>query len=323
MDEARASCAVDISGRGAAARLRRRCRRARSATSTTSWPRSSSGRWPRNAKLTLHLDGRGGHQRPPHDRGGVQGVRAGAARRGGARPDRGRRAEHQGDARVSASARRDRGRRLRDGQPALGREGARARRRARARSRATTTSSARRTGWSCPAWARSRRRCTTCASSGSTSVLASARGAGVPVLGICLGMQLLFERSEELERDRRPRAARRRGAPLDAGGLRMPHIGWNEVAFRAGLAAHRRPARRTAAPSTTCTRWRPAPARPRGRDRHRRVRRAVRHARRARATSSACSSTPRSPRAHGLALLRNFAALCAARARRRSAAARA
>jgi len=57
--------------------------------------------------------------------------------------------------------------------------------------------------------------------------------AGVPVIGLCLGMQLLFERSVEHE-----------GAPgigllagdvvrLPAGpGLKLPHIGWNLVRWR-------------------------------------------------------------------------------------------
>jgi glutamine amidotransferase len=54
--------------------------------------------------------------------------------------------------------------------------------------------------------------------------------AGRPVLGICLGMQLLFERSEEVE----PTP----GLGLLAGQVRwlrtekrLPHIGWNEVRF--------------------------------------------------------------------------------------------
>jgi glutamine amidotransferase len=55
--------------------------------------------------------------------------------------------------------------------------------------------------------------------------------AGTPIIGLCLGMQLLFDGSEELE----PTA----GLGLVAGdvrwiaadGLRLPHIGWNEVRF--------------------------------------------------------------------------------------------
>lgn len=55
---------------------------------------------------------------------------------------------------------------------------------------------------------------------------------GVPLLGICLGMELLFESSEELQ----PTA----GLGLIPGtvtwlrtdGLRLPHIGWNEVGFQ-------------------------------------------------------------------------------------------
>ena len=56
-----------------------------------------------------------------------------------------------------------------------------------------------------------------------------AAGTGVPLLGICLGMQLLFERSHEHEGAD--------GLGLLGGevtalrGPRLPHIGWNEVAF--------------------------------------------------------------------------------------------
>ncbi|HET8979719.1 MAG TPA: imidazole glycerol phosphate synthase subunit HisH [Solirubrobacteraceae bacterium] len=56
-------------------------------------------------------------------------------------------------------------------------------------------------------------------------------GAGRPVLGICLGMQLLFEHSDELGSSDGlaliPGAVTR----LQTDGLRVPHIGWNEVRF--------------------------------------------------------------------------------------------
>jgi glutamine amidotransferase len=52
---------------------------------------------------------------------------------------------------------------------------------------------------------------------------------GMPILGICLGMQLAFERSSELGGAAGlglvPGVVRR----LDAGGLKLPQIGWNEV----------------------------------------------------------------------------------------------
>jgi imidazole glycerol-phosphate synthase subunit HisH len=54
---------------------------------------------------------------------------------------------------------------------------------------------------------------------------------GKPLLGICLGMQLLFERSEELEPTRGLGLIAGEVTRLDTGGLRVPHIGWNEVAF--------------------------------------------------------------------------------------------
>jgi len=55
--------------------------------------------------------------------------------------------------------------------------------------------------------------------------------AGVPVLGICLGMQLAFERSSELGGAEGLGLIPGEVRPLQAGGLKLPHIGWSEVAF--------------------------------------------------------------------------------------------
>ena len=54
---------------------------------------------------------------------------------------------------------------------------------------------------------------------------------GVPLLGICLGMQLLFERSEEL--DPTPGLGVLPGVVtrISAPGLPIPHMGWNEVSW--------------------------------------------------------------------------------------------
>jgi glutamine amidotransferase len=54
---------------------------------------------------------------------------------------------------------------------------------------------------------------------------------GTPVLGICLGMQLLFDRSLELEPTEGLGLIPGAVTWLDTGGLRIPHIGWNEVLF--------------------------------------------------------------------------------------------
>ncbi len=54
---------------------------------------------------------------------------------------------------------------------------------------------------------------------------------GVPTLGICLGMQLLFERSEELAQTVGLGLLAGEVTRLRSGGLRVPHIGWNEVTF--------------------------------------------------------------------------------------------
>jgi glutamine amidotransferase len=74
---------------------------------------------------------------------------------------------------------------------------------------------------------------------GPDGVLARAIRAGLPTVGICLGMQLLFERSEEGDGE---------GLALFAGEVRrlnaarVPHIGWNaldnvrdDALFSAGL----------------------------------------------------------------------------------------
>jgi glutamine amidotransferase len=54
---------------------------------------------------------------------------------------------------------------------------------------------------------------------------------GTPVLGLCLGMQLLFDSSTELGGDRGLGLLPGEVVALDAGSLKLPHIGWNEVAF--------------------------------------------------------------------------------------------
>jgi glutamine amidotransferase len=58
------------------------------------------------------------------------------------------------------------------------------------------------------------------------------RDAGVPILGICLGMQLLFESSTELGGAEGLGLLGGTVEPLDARGLKVPQIGWNEVEFR-------------------------------------------------------------------------------------------
>jgi glutamine amidotransferase len=56
-------------------------------------------------------------------------------------------------------------------------------------------------------------------------------GEGTPVLGLCLGMQLLFDSSTELGGDRGLGLLPGQVVALEPEGLKVPHIGWNEVAF--------------------------------------------------------------------------------------------
>ena len=55
--------------------------------------------------------------------------------------------------------------------------------------------------------------------------------AGVPLLGICLGMQLLFDHSDEHEGAAGLGLLPGSVTRLDAHGLKVPHIGWNTVTF--------------------------------------------------------------------------------------------
>ena len=57
--------------------------------------------------------------------------------------------------------------------------------------------------------------------------------AGVPLLGICLGMQLAFDSSEEQGGAAGLGLIGGAVRPLQADGLKLPHIGWNEVELRA------------------------------------------------------------------------------------------
>jgi glutamine amidotransferase len=60
----------------------------------------------------------------------------------------------------------------------------------------------------------------------------AAAGAGKPILGICLGMQLLFERSPEHELTEGLGLIGGEVSRLRTHGLRIPHIGWNDVTLQ-------------------------------------------------------------------------------------------
>jgi glutamine amidotransferase len=64
---------------------------------------------------------------------------------------------------------------------------------------------------------------------GLDEILAERLEAGVPVLGICIGMQVLFESSDELGGAEGLGLLRGRVRPLEAAGLKLPQIGWNAV----------------------------------------------------------------------------------------------
>jgi glutamine amidotransferase len=68
---------------------------------------------------------------------------------------------------------------------------------------------------------------------GLDEVLRERAAAGVPLFGSCMGMQLLFERSEEHGGAEGLGLLRGEVRRLRAPGLKLPHIGWAEVRWQA------------------------------------------------------------------------------------------
>ena len=62
--------------------------------------------------------------------------------------------------------------------------------------------------------------------------------AGVPLLGVCVGMQMLFEESEEFGVTKGLGFLRGRVRRFP-GGLRVPQVGWNQVGWRGAHALSR------------------------------------------------------------------------------------
>ncbi len=143
---------------------------------------------------------------------------------------------------------------------------------------------------------------------GLVSLIRERASSGIPLLGICLGMQLLFERSVELEVTAGLGLLEGEVAWLRAGGLRVPHIGWNEVSFE-------RPCELTAGlPAGGCAFYHvhslaPRPAR-------QDVVGTAEYGERfativARGSIFGAQFHPEKSSRHGLDVLRNFVALCA------------
>jgi glutamine amidotransferase len=64
---------------------------------------------------------------------------------------------------------------------------------------------------------------------GLDELIAERREAGVPILGICLGLQLLFDSTTELGGAEGLGLLTGEVDVLDAPGLKIPHIGWSPV----------------------------------------------------------------------------------------------
>jgi glutamine amidotransferase len=66
---------------------------------------------------------------------------------------------------------------------------------------------------------------------GLTEFIRDRAAAGVPILGACLGMQLLFERSVEFGETEGLALLPGEIVRLDPRGQKLPHIGWNNVCW--------------------------------------------------------------------------------------------
>jgi glutamine amidotransferase len=64
---------------------------------------------------------------------------------------------------------------------------------------------------------------------GFVTPLREAVSGGIPLLGICLGMQMLFERSEEMGDYEGLGLLKGRIVRFAANGLKVPHMGWNQL----------------------------------------------------------------------------------------------
>jgi glutamine amidotransferase len=69
---------------------------------------------------------------------------------------------------------------------------------------------------------------------GLDASIAERRQSGVPILGICLGLQLLFDSTSELGGAEGIGLLPGGVAELDAPGLKVPHIGWSPVRWEKG-----------------------------------------------------------------------------------------
>lgn len=67
---------------------------------------------------------------------------------------------------------------------------------------------------------------------GLDAVVRSLAEGGKPLIGLCLGMQLLFDGSDELGGDAGLGLLGGQVRLLETGGLKLPHIGWNALTVR-------------------------------------------------------------------------------------------